>query len=187
MKIFVSGFPASGKTTLLKNIFEEFENKIKIDGFLTLEIRKNNIREGFKIFWLKNKQEFIFASKNIKTSICYAGYYLDLNALENVIDKIDLNVQLLIIDEIGKMEMLSKKFENFIKKVLNSEINLLASVHRSLINLVKGYGEIFWINKENRNMIYEKIKNKIKDLSSDEADNRKVVGSNPTPPNGRVA
>ncbi len=158
MKIFVSGLPGCGKTTLLKKLYEILKEKFNVDGFITEEIRENKKRVGFKIFLLKLKKEFLFASKEIKSNVCYAGYYLDLNSFENAIDLIDLNSQILIIDEIGKMEMESKKFQQFISKILNSNKTIIASVHRNLLNLVKNKGKVYWLNEENRNKIFEEIK-----------------------------
>ena len=37
MRIFISGMPGVGKTTLCRKIYENLKNKIKIVGFLTLE------------------------------------------------------------------------------------------------------------------------------------------------------
>jgi len=160
MKIFVSGLPRSGKTTLVKKIYEEFKDKIKISGFYTEEISKNNFRLGFKIFSLDSKEEFIFAKKQKEENfnVNYAGYFLNLKVLEDVISKIDENPKLIIIDEIGKMEMLSEKFKNFIFKIMKSDKNVLATLHRSFINQFKNFGKVYWLSKENWENVYKEIK-----------------------------
>ncbi|MEM4757865.1 MAG: nucleoside-triphosphatase, partial [Nanopusillaceae archaeon] len=48
MKIFISGNPKSGKTTLVKKIIQEF-GKENFFGFYTEEIIENKERNGFKI------------------------------------------------------------------------------------------------------------------------------------------
>ncbi|MEM5828412.1 MAG: nucleoside-triphosphatase [Candidatus Aenigmatarchaeota archaeon] len=163
MKIFISGLPKSGKTTLIKKIYEEFKEKIKISGFYTEEISKNNYRIGFKIFFIDEEKEYLFASRKneFNYNISYAGYYLNLDVLEEIIKKINLNAKLLIIDEIGKMEMLSKDFERFIKEVINSKINLLATLHRAYIKEFETFGKVYFLTRESWNKTYEEIKNLI--------------------------
>ena len=65
--------------------------------------------------------------------------------------------RLIIIDELGKMELLSKKFSECVRDVLNSKKPCLIALHRSLINEYKKYGKIFWLEKEN----YEDVKKEI--------------------------
>ncbi|MEM5830382.1 MAG: nucleoside-triphosphatase [Candidatus Aenigmatarchaeota archaeon] len=163
MRIFVSGLPKSGKTTLIKRIYEEFKEKTKISGFFTEEILRNDYRIGFKMFFIDEQKEYLFASKKneFNSSVSYAGYFLNLRVLEEIVEKIDLNAKLLIIDEIGKMEMLSNKFKNFIQKILKNEINLLATLHRAYIKEFENFGKIYFLSRENWNKVYEEIKNLI--------------------------
>ena len=189
MKIFVSGMPGVGKTTLCKKIYENLKNKIKIVGFLTLEKREKNKRIGFEIFLLHNEKHFTFASKEKIGSKVYAGYYLNLEVLENAINEIERemkNANLLIIDEIGKMEMESNKFKEFVEKILKSEIPLIATLHRAFISKFKNF-EILWLTRENFNGTYEKIIEKLwagSLVAKRPADNREIGSSNLPRPMG---
>jgi len=160
MKIFVSGLPRSGKTTLVKKIYEDFSSKIKISGFYTEEINIEGKRMGFKIYSMDLKREFEFAKKRREENfeVEYAGYFLNLKILEEIIEKIDLNSKLIIIDEIGKMEMMSKKFESFINEILSKDLNLLATIHRSLAGKYKNLGIFYWLERETWEKIYKEIK-----------------------------
>ncbi|MEM0480969.1 MAG: nucleoside-triphosphatase [Candidatus Aenigmatarchaeota archaeon] len=160
MKIFISGLPRTGKTTLCKEIYEKYKEKIKISGFLTLEKRDGNKRDGFEIFELKNKKLYLFASREKISNICYAGYYLNLEVLEKVIEEVK-DADLVIIDEIGKMEMMSQKFSSFINSLIKSDKNLLATLHRSFINNFKNFGKIYWLTRENYNQVLNEIENQI--------------------------
>lgn len=158
MKIFVSGLPRCGKTTLIKKIFESYKDRILISGFYTEEILNSmNERIGFRIFSIDLNKEFLFASKLEKSNIKYAGYNLFLENLEKVLNSIKLDSNLILIDEIGKMEMLSKRFEEFVFKILNSNINLIATLHRAYLYKFSKYGKVFWLEKANWQKIYDEI------------------------------
>ncbi|MEM5820670.1 MAG: nucleoside-triphosphatase [Candidatus Aenigmatarchaeota archaeon] len=157
MKIFISGLPRSGKTTLIKKIYELYKNKISISGFYTEEILKNNKRIGFEIYSIDLNQKFIFASKEIKSNLEYAGYYLFLENLNKIIDSVNLNSKLILIDEIGKMEMFSEKFKKFIEKIMEIEINIIATLHRAYINEFSRFGIVYWLEKEKWNETFQKI------------------------------
>ena len=189
MKIFISGMPRVGKTTLCKKIYESLKNKIKTVGFLTLEKRDKNKRIGFEIFLLHNGKCFTFASKEKIGNKIYAGYYLNLDVLENAIDEVEKeleNANLLIIDEIGKMEMESDRFKDFVEKILKSEIPLIATLHRAFIPKFKKF-EILWLTRENFNETYEKIIEKLwagSLVAKRPADNREIGSSNLPRPMG---
>lgn len=157
MKIFVSGLPRSGKTTLIKKIVELLKDKKRISGFYTEEKTENQKRIGFEIFSIDLNKKFLFASKFIKTSYSYAGYYLFLENLEKVINHIDINSELIVIDEIGKMEMISEKFKSFIYQLFRKRINLVATLHREFIEEFSKYGKVFWLRKERWNETFKKV------------------------------
>lgn len=81
---------------------------------------------------------------------------------------------ILVIDEIGKMELLSKRFEVFIKNLLKSPnpLKVIATVplksQSSLIEQIKQYPEteLFIITKMNRDVIYENVLQSAKKLLS---------------------
>lgn len=165
MKIFVSGLPGVGKTTLIYEIVKEFKNKIKISGFLTFSILSNNRRVGFKIFDISSQKEFVFAHEKIK-GIKFGKYFVNISALEKEIQKLEKEIDesdLIVIDEIGKMEMLNQKFMSFVSQLIKGEKNLLCTLHRKFINSYKSFGKFYWLTKENKEKIKAEI---IKELEN---------------------
>lgn len=154
MKVFLTGRPGIGKTTVVKKFLELYHNRTI--GFFTPEIRKNSKRIGFTLRLIPSGEELIFASVERISSIKFGKYYLDLDNLEKVVEKIENNLEnykLVIIDEIGRMEMISRRFKNFIDDLLKNSVNLLAVIHRTYVKDFSKYGKIIWVTEKNRNIL----------------------------------
>ena len=61
---------------------------------------------------------------------------------------------IVFIDEIGKMEVFSEKFKEFLFEVLESDKKVIATLNLALLKEFKEYGKVFWLTREN----YGKIK-----------------------------
>jgi nucleoside-triphosphatase len=127
--IFITGLPGCGKTTLIKEILEEL--KIPAKGFFTEEIRKNGGRIGFKIVTLSGKTG-ILAEKGFESSFRVSKYGINLKDLEEIgVKEIEEGLKedcLIVVDELGKMELFSKKFQEIISKALDSKNKILGTI-----------------------------------------------------------
>lgn len=160
MKIFITGEPGVGKTTLLKNISLFLKEKeIPFSGFITEEIRREGKRIGFKIVDLETHKEEIFADISKKTPIKFGKYFLDIKNFESIALKVFSQRNIILIDEIGKMEFFSKNFRELLFKNIEENINLIATLHRDFVKDFKKYGEIFNLSYENRRELKDKIIN----------------------------
>jgi nucleoside-triphosphatase len=175
--IFITGLPACGKTTLIKEILKEL--KIPAKGFLTEEIRREGERIGFKIVTLSGK-EGILAKKGFKSSFKVSKYGVILRDLEEIgIKEIEEGLKgdfLIIVDEIGKMELFSEKFKEVILKALDSKNKILGTIMFTPYRIHSGAGlkpnpfcdkikerkdtKIFYLTREN----FQKVKEEIKEL-----------------------
>lgn len=152
--ILITGVPKSGKSTVLKRVIEKISDKT---GFLTSEIKENNIRTGFEIEASNDKKE-ILASVNFKTNIKVSKYCVKPENLDIIIPEISKfdEKDILYIDEIGQMELYSEKFKELVNKYLNSEntcICTLSKVFKSdFIDKIKRRTDLILIeiNPENR-------------------------------------
>jgi nucleoside-triphosphatase len=128
-KVLLTGRPGCGKTTLIKRVVENLP--AGADGFYTEEIRERGGRVGFKIVTLRGN-EVVFAHVALKTSEQLGKYGLDLAALEAVgvaaiADALRAR-RLVVIDEIGPMEIRSPLFRDAVNQALESDLPLLATI-----------------------------------------------------------
>src|SRR5437660_894462 len=131
-KVLLTGRPGCGKTTLIKRVVKNLSQRAA--GFYTEEIRDRGIRVGFKIVTLDG-DEGVLAHVDFPAA---AGperlgrYKLDFPALETVGVKAVREAararQLVVIDEIGPMEIRSAMFRDTVNEVLESEVPLLATI-----------------------------------------------------------
>ncbi|PYL61831.1 MAG: AAA family ATPase [Verrucomicrobia bacterium] len=128
-KLLITGRPRSGKTTLIKRIVHKLA--LPAGGFYTAEIRERGQRVGFKIITLED-EEAVFAHVNFKTSERLGKYGLDLSALETVgLDAVREALRarrLVVLDEIGPMELRSATFRKVVRDAFDSRVPILATV-----------------------------------------------------------
>jgi nucleoside-triphosphatase len=127
--LFIAGTRAVGKTTLLREV--TLAKRARIGGFYTEHILSGRIQRGFMIRTFDG-QERVLAAKNLKSPHQLGKYGVDLNALENVgIPALKLALMskdLIVIDEIGSMEMMSERFRMTLLECLASTKPVLATI-----------------------------------------------------------
>jgi nucleoside-triphosphatase THEP1 len=128
-KLLITGRPGSGKTTLIKRVLEKLSQPA--GGFYTEEIREHGMRVGFKIVTLDGR-ETVLAHVNFTGPERVSKYGLDVRGLENIgVKAIHAALkarQLIVIDEIGPMEIRSAPFRDAVIEALDSESPVLATI-----------------------------------------------------------
>ena len=128
-KVLLTGRPGCGKTTLIKRVVNELA--LPVGGFYTEEIRERGQRVGFKIVTLDG-EEALLAHVDFKTAEPVGKYGLDLSALETVgVEAVRTAVrarQLVVIDEIGPMEIRSATFRDVVNEALDSSAPILGTI-----------------------------------------------------------
>jgi len=169
-KIGITGMPSVGKTdTLLKIIKSLEDHGYVVGGMITEPIFKKKEQVGFYVTnWITREQE-VFAHVDFEAKEKVGKFGVDTAALENVgvpaIEKAitDENVNIIVIDEIGKMEMLSEKFCEMVIEALDSDKPIIVTLHKKsrtpLLQDVRRRDDIriLEVTPVNRNLLPYKI------------------------------
>ena len=168
-KILITGPPRCGKSTLIVRLIEYISKRhMSVYGFLTPEVKVGENRIGFDILDIKTKEREELARKgNFNTKFHVGKYCVFIEKFEKFISNFD-NItfqqdNLIIIDEIGKMELFSKKFQEFILKIFDSNIFIIATIGLTVKHSIKDHllnlpgVRIFNLNSQNFHRTYQKI------------------------------
>ena len=150
--LLVTGRPGIGKTTVLLNAAEELKAKgYRVEGMISKEVRREGRRVGFEVVnfgtglrgWLAHVEQSVGPQ--------VGKYKVNLDDLDSiganaVLDAIR-NADVVIIDEIGPMELFSQAFRKAVNEALNSSKLVLAVIHHSardpIIESIKKRDDVF--------------------------------------------
>jgi nucleoside-triphosphatase THEP1 len=124
----VTGPPRCGKSTLIESIVRKVRGPLT--GFFTREIVETGRRIGFKIITLDGK-EGVLAHDRIKGRLRVGKYGLNLHDLDTIAvpSMVPLGPdEIVVIDEIGKMECYSPLFRQTLIQTLDSSNRVIGSI-----------------------------------------------------------
>jgi nucleoside-triphosphatase len=125
----LTGRPGTGKTRLIKEATATMKGKA--GGFYTEEIRIGGVRQGFKLVTLDG-QSVVLAHIKIRSRYRVGKYGVDIKSLERIgivaLQNAVRQCDIIVVDEIGKMELLSTSFKRIISEMLVSEKRVLGTV-----------------------------------------------------------
>jgi nucleoside-triphosphatase len=178
--LFVTGRPGIGKTSVLLRAVEGLKSKgYKIGGMVSREVREKGVRIGFEIIDFYSGRKGWLAHVDQPDGPKVSKYRVNLNDL-NVIGAGSIrdaakNAEIIVIDEIGPMELFSQAFREAVVEAMNSGKPLLGTIHfkarAPLINYIRNRddAEIMEVTYENRtylhNILIEKVVQSLKETS----------------------
>ncbi|MCE4624362.1 MAG: NTPase [Desulfurococcales archaeon] len=166
--LFLTGPPGSGKTTLIREASEILrEGGCRVKGFYAPEIREGGRRVGFDICDLECTMRTPLARIDCLSTVKVGRYgvCIEQAARAALILRDALKTgDVIVIDEIGPMELLVPEIREAIIEVLSSKKPVLGVVHRRLkskypniYSLVRQKGPILWLDRESRPIVRRKV------------------------------
>lgn len=144
--LFLTGAPGCGKTTVIRRVVSSLA--LSATGFYTEEIRgTDGRRRGFAVVTLDGQRGGL-SDVSIKGPHRVGRYGVDLECVDRlVVPSLDPahNNQLIVVDEVGKMECLSQLFCDRVREVLDGPNPILGTVALGgapFIREIRGRGDV---------------------------------------------
>lgn len=177
--VLITGAPGVGKTSLVKKVCDILrQDGLSVRGFYTEEVREHRNRIGFDVVTLDGKRcplarvgsSVGALSGQHHRSPQVGKYSVDINSFEGAsLPTLQLPISpktVVVIDEIGKMEMFSRPFQEAVSSIFgNPNCIIMATIpvaKGNPIPLVKELvsrsdTHVFTVSRENRDTIIEDI------------------------------
>ena len=162
-KILLTGHPGCGKTTLIREVIAQSPGPVT--GFYTQEIRSAGRRVGFDLITLDGQQR-ILAHVDIRGRQRIGKYGVDIASLDELaVPTLYLGIEengLIVIDEIGPMEILSPRFRQAVLDILESPTRVLGTIVKRSIPFTDGLKarsdiELIHVQPDNRDQLVQEL------------------------------
>jgi len=113
---------------------EEF----KVGGMITQPIIEDKKRTGFSVIDWETKETAVLAHVDISSKFMVGKFGVDLKALEEVgvasLKKASEEADVIVIDEVGRMEVESNSFVQAVKDALDLDKPIILTLHKKSRN-----------------------------------------------------
>ncbi|MFH1087787.1 MAG: NTPase [Chloroflexota bacterium] len=127
--LLLSGLPGTGKTTIIRKAIAGAGKSV--GGFYTGEMRAGGVRQGFRLTTIDG-QRCILAHVDLAGPRRVGRYGVSSADLERVgvtaIRQAVHEKELVVIDEIGKMELFSSLFQEAVREAIDSDRRVLGTI-----------------------------------------------------------
>ncbi len=169
IKIGITGLPGAGKTYALLRVIEMLQNdeELAIGGMIDEPIGDGRHKTGFTVRDLATGDTAVFASTEIESKIMVGKIGVDLSKLEEIgvkaIREACEKCDIIVIDEVGKMEVESQLFIDAVKDALDADKPMIITLHKKSRNPLlqdirrRDDVRILEVTPTNRNLLPYKI------------------------------
>ncbi len=158
-RLLVEGRPGAGKTTAALRLAGILRGRgIAVRGFTTEEIREGGRRVGFAVTAVGGERA-VLAHVDLAGPPRVGKYGVDLKTFEQVALPALSDPGaggVVVIDELGKMELASAAFRDAVQRLLQAQCSLVATVHvhrHPFTDALKHRIEVAQLNAGNRDRL----------------------------------
>ncbi len=173
MNLFITGRPGVGKTTLIRSVIAKLGRSC--EGFYTREIRNQSTgRVGFEIVTLDGKTALL-AHIARRTTHRVGKYFVQIENIDRIIvpclEAAIARAEVIVIDEIGKMELFSDRFQQVVLAALDAPGHVLGTIALADLPFIQAIKarpdvDIIELSRENYNQVFRDIVARFKPLPS---------------------
>lgn len=167
VRIAVTGSPGVGKSTLVRKVLESLGDERRVGGVLAMDRRVEGRRAGFEILDLASGARGSLAGMEGEGP--RVGRYrvnlddlerIGARALEEAVEK-----DLIVVDEVGPMELVSRRFISAVERAIASEKDMIVVVQERsrhpLANRIRETFRVVRITRDNRDGLVQEIAREI--------------------------
>ncbi|AKA49103.1 nucleoside triphosphatase [uncultured archaeon] len=141
VKIGITGPVGSIKADALRKIIEMLEHDgSNVQGVLVSEIAEHGKLTGYSIYDIYTKKRAVFADKGIISRAKIDKIGVDTRLLEDILlpslQRARENADVIVIDEVGKLENVTKTIQKEIEETLKFEKPIIVTLHKKSRNPV---------------------------------------------------
>lgn len=178
LRLSLTGQPRIGKSTLMKEVIKRLKARgVVVGGMLTSDIHAGGQRVGFSIEDLRTGEQGILAHVELnRTGPTVGKYTVNLTDLDRIGTRAITEAlarpetQVLLIDEIGPMELTSRQFVAAIEEALASDKHLVLTVHQrsahELVQRIKRTFQVIEVTVGNRDDLPAVIMDALREISN---------------------
>ena len=168
--LFVTGQPGIGKTTLIERVLGILN--VDAGGFYTRELLDDGRRVGFSIIGLHGDSG-VLAHVDYQGSFRVGKYTVNCEHLERVgvraIDEALKHSPIIVMDEIGRMELCSAAFQEAVGRALDSPTPVLGTIQdrtNEFLDSVRARPdvEVMRVNTGNRECLVPVLRDRMLEL-----------------------
>lgn len=163
----ITGPPGVGKSTVVsKAVLRLMSAGVIIGGCTTAERRQGGARTGFEVKDLSSGRKGELASVSNRLGPRVGRYRVNLADLAKIgaagLESAAERAEMIVIDEVGPMELVSPEFRRAVSKCIESGKPILAVVHErledDLLNELRSKAtDSFTLSFENRDSVTEEL------------------------------
>ncbi len=173
--LLIVGRTGVGKTTLIQRLTQSLRH-CAIDGFLTEEFREEGQRVGFWLSPLDGRQ-VLLAHRRLEGGVRVGPYRVNTSVLDDVaVSVIHRGIArslILFLDELGKMELCSNRFEEAVQEAFDRGPSIVATAGLSSLPLLTALKrrrdvELIPLSQANRGLVEEELTARLNALCAED-------------------